>query len=80
MGGFSVHRSLLPTLHSQLSGLSLATWFPCQALLLCLHSHHSALPGPGPLWPRGSSFSELGPTPTCKSAATAFPIPYAVWD
>lgn len=77
-GEFSVHCSLLPTLCSQLSGLSLATWFPCQALLLCLHSHHSALPGPGPLWPRGSSFSELSRLKPANQLPrhSLFPMPF----
>lgn len=39
--------SLAPS-HSVFTALwlSLATWFPCQALLLCLHPQHLDLPGP----------------------------------
>lgn len=50
--------------------LSLATWFPCQALLLCFHPHHFALPGPRTPPPEGASPSSAHhdchlPPPSC---------------
>lgn len=53
--------------------LSLSTWFPGRALLLCLYPHRCDLPGPEPLWQTASLPSPPFPPADPASTPSSFP-------